>query len=87
MRPSRVQTTIFPSAASGGPATSVETFTFHRGLPVESKAKTSPLAVPTATTVALAPTPAESGFSVLMRQFCRPVAGSTLMIVPSGAAA
>ena len=76
-----------PSVGFGGPLTSLVILVCHNGLPLMSKASTSPLSVPTATATASAPTPAESGFPVLMRQRCVPFAGSTLTSTPSGEAA
>ncbi len=77
---------ILPSATFGGPATSLVTLACHSGLPLVSNASTSPLSVPTAI-VATRADAGCNGLSALMRQFCRPVAGSTRTIVPSGLAA
>ena len=56
-----------PITICGGPATSLEIFVCHSGLPLVSKASTSALLVPTASTFASAPMPPESGLPALMR--------------------
>ena len=81
--PSPVSTATTPSPTRGGAITSVETRAVHFALPSASNASTSPLSVPTATVVASAPTPPESGLPAEMRHTCRPFAGSMRTMVPS----
>jgi len=85
--PSPEVTTTLPSVTIGGEITSDDTRAVHSGLPSGSKASTSPLSVPTTTSMASAPGPAESGLPALARHAGRPVAGSSLTSVPSSAAA
>src|SRR4029434_470323 len=82
MRPSPVHTTTMPSATRGGPSTSLVTFDCQSALPPVSNASTSPLSVPTTTSVASAPTPAESLRPASIRHTTAPLAGSTRKMVP-----
>ena len=76
-----------PSATFGGLTTSLVTFACHSGLPSVVNASTSPLSVPTATSVESAPTPADRRLPASIRHAGAPVAGSTRTIVPLAAAA
>jgi hypothetical protein len=76
-----------PSATLGGLTTSLVTFACHIGLPSVVKASTSPLSVPTATSVASAPAAAETRLAASIFHAAVPVAGSTRTSVPLAAAA
>ncbi len=76
-----------PSATLGGLTTSLVTFDCHIGLPSGPNASTSPLSVPTATSVASAPAAADKRFAASMRHAVAPPAGSTRTSVPFVAAA
>jgi len=62
---------------------SVVTRAVHLGLPVSSKARTSPLSVPTTTVSPDAPTPAEMFLPAWMRHTWRPLVASRRLMLPS----
>src|SRR5690349_22496458 len=86
MRPSPENTITMLSATRGGAMTSLDTRAVHCGLPLVSKASTSPLSVPTTTSDALAPGPADSERFALTFHSTRPLAASMRISVPSLAA-
>src|SRR5581483_7402720 len=88
MRPSPGNTTTTLPSMRGGAITSLDTRALQRALPLSaSNARTSPLSVPTTTSDASAPGPADSACDALVFQATRPDAGSTRISVPSLAAA
>ena len=88
IRLSAVRASTSPPATRGAASTSDETRARQRGVPLSASSTiSSPLSVPTATSLPSVPTPPESGEPADTFQIGLPVAASSLVTVPSRAAA